>query len=115
MRSQAQCRRIFRTCFSQYLACTERPKGALGKNEEYIADFELVGLRALTDTVDRQIFRLHFISGADLGTCLRRTGMPIRLFSRVVGRIEEQLGQAFADTDPYPLYPTKAYFSGGRR
>ena len=111
MRSPGECRRIFRSCFARYLECIERPAARPGKNEEYIADFERVGERALTCAIDRQIFRLHFVSGADCGTCLRRTGLTVRVFLRALSTIEEQLGSAFADTRPYPLFPVKDYFT----
>jgi hypothetical protein len=115
LRSRAESRRIFRSCFARYLECIERPGSRPGKNEEYIADFERVGERALTCSIDRQIFRLHVISGADFGTCLRRTGLTLRVFQRAVTAIEEQLGAAFADTRPYPLFPVAGYFTEVRR
>ncbi len=115
LRTPAESRRIFRSCLARYLECIERPALRPGKNEEYIADFERVGQRALTDAVEKQIFRLYFVSGVGLETCLDRTGIPLRAFLRGVSRIEEQLGAAFADTRPYPLFPVSNYFSGGRR
>src|SRR5690242_8256524 len=64
---------IFRHCFAVYLDCIERPSRRGRKSEEFIADFELVGERSLAGPLDRLIFKLYFLHGADARLCCRRT------------------------------------------
>jgi hypothetical protein len=89
-------------------------RGSWGrKDEEYIADFELISRRTL-DPFHHRIFRWYFVLGADWKLCSRRLGMDRGLFFHAIYRIEEKLGKAFYETEPYPLYPPNDYFVSRR-
>jgi hypothetical protein len=79
------------------------------KNEEYIADFCLVSRRYLTEE-EYRIFRFHFLLGADWKMCCRRLNMDKGLFFHAVYRIQQKLGRAFRELEPYALFPLDEYF-----
>jgi len=79
--------------------------------EEYMADFCLVSRRILNDQ-EHRIFRAHFLLGADWKLCCRQLKLDRGNFFHGVYRIEQKLGRAFADLEPYPLFPLEDYFSG---
>ncbi len=80
------------------------------KEEEYMADFDLVARRHL-DAVHYKIFRYYFLLGADWKLCARKMGIDRGRLYHAVYRIEEKLGRAFAELEPYPLYPPREYFA----
>lgn len=84
------------------------------KNEEYIADFCLVSRRVLDDDQYR-IFRFHFLLGADWKLCCQRLGMDRGEFFHEVYRIEQKLGRAFRELEPYALFPLDEYFNSIKR
>jgi len=81
------------------------------KREEFVADFTLVSRRFLDD-FDYRIFRYFFLLGADWKLCCRQMKMDRGNFFHMVYRIEQILGRAFADLEPYGLYPLSDYFEG---
>ena len=120
-------RRIFRSCLEQFQICAcrqgqyisatlERCAGAerrvywAMKNEDYMADFLLVSRRLLSGR-EYDVFRFHFLLGADWRLCCRRMGLDRGNFFHMVYRIQQRLGRAFAEMQPYPLYPLDEYFS----
>jgi len=121
-------RAIFRTCFERFRNCVGREKhmskvtldplpgkdrkGAWGrKDEEFAADFCLVSKRALTES-EYDIFRSHFLLGADWKLCCRKLRMDRGNFFHSVYRIEEKLGRLFRELEPYALFPIDDYFHG---
>lgn len=50
--------------------------------------------------------------GADWKLCTRRLNIDRGTFFHIVYRVEEKLGRAFAEIEPYPLYPVEDYFGG---
>ena len=113
-------RAIFRACFRRFVECAETVSleisvthntggGWSRKNEEYMADFELIVRRTLTPE-EHRIFRYHYLLGADSRLCCRKLGMEKGSFFHVIYRIQHKLGQAFRETEPYGLYPTDEYF-----
>ncbi len=124
-------RGIFRACYQRFRDCVTRgkcrtqvsfdrnPRGRSGrgswgrKDEEYIADFELVSRRSL-DAFHHQIFRWYFLLGADWKLCCRRLRMDRGALFHAIYRIEEKLGRAFYETEPYALYPPNDYFVARR-
>jgi hypothetical protein len=76
-----------------------------------MADFCLVSRRFL-DESEYQIFRFHFLLGADWRLCCRQLKTDRGSFFHVVYRIEQKLGRAFAQLEPYSLYPPNEYFAG---
>ncbi len=83
------------------------------KDEEYVADFCLVSRRAL-DELEYQVFRFHFLLGADWKLCTRRLNMDRGNFFHTVYRIEQKLGRVFRELEPYGLFPLNEYFQGPR-
>jgi hypothetical protein len=81
------------------------------RDEEYVADFCLIARRTLTD-FEHQLFRFHFLLGADWRLCCRRLGMDRGLFFHSVYRIQQKLGLTFRELQPYALFPLDEYFGG---
>ena len=125
-----QCvfRAIFRACHTRFRECVENGphtsavtlefcRGAEGyrtysrKREEFMADFCLVSRRVLEE-VEYRIFRYHFLLGADWKLCCQQLRIDRGSFFHFVYRIEEKLGRAFAEIEPYALFPLDEYFSG---
>lgn len=121
-------RKIFRTCYAKFRACATKEKymgkvrlepvtGPEGhycwgmKDEEYMADFCLVSKRAL-DVQEYQIFRFHYLLGADWKLCCRRLNMDRGSFFHAVYRIEQKLGRVYRELRPYALFPLDEYFGG---
>lgn len=124
-------RAIFRACYARFRYCVEKekhisqasPERIAGKesrlcwgrkDEEFIADFCLVSRRTLSE-LEYKVFKYHFLLGADWKLCTRRLGMDRGNFFHMVYRIEEKLGRAFRELEPYALYPLDEYFNGPRR
>jgi hypothetical protein len=124
-------RSIFRICYNRFVRCItqERHLSRISlephcgkqrqstwgrKDEEYIADFTLVTRRALTE-IEHQLFRYHFLLGADWKLCTRKLKMDRGNFFHAVYRIEQKLGQVFRELQPYALFPLEDYFHGPSR
>jgi hypothetical protein len=120
-------RAIFRACYARFRECVAKEKHASRtslefcrgkdnhtmygrKDEEYIADFCLVSRRALDD-LEYDVFRFHFLLGADWKLCCRRLKLDRGVFFHTVYRIEQQLGRIFRELEPYSLYPLDEYFA----
>jgi hypothetical protein len=130
--SEAPCRcvfrAVFRACYNRFRECAangertstitlEFCNGSEGrrtysrKSEEYMADFCLVS-RRLLDDFENRLFRYHFLLGADWQLCCRQMGIDRGTFFHAVYDIEQKLGQAYAELEPYSLYPLTEYFGG---
>jgi hypothetical protein len=81
------------------------------KQEEYVADFMKITERTLT-TAQFRLFRYHFLLGADYSLCCRRMNIDKGTFFHAVYRIQQKLGKALRDTEPYSLFPLDEYFGG---
>ena len=120
-------RAIFRSCYTRFRLCLAKEKRIsqarfeiIGgperravwgrKDEEYVADFCLVSRRALNDS-EYRIFRLHFLLGADWKLCCRQLNLDRGAFFHDIYRIEQKLGRAFREVEPYALFPLSDYFS----
>jgi len=84
------------------------------KDEEFIADFDLVSRRTLSQN-EYRLFRYHFLLGADWKLCTRKLGVDRGNFFHSVYRIEQKLGRMFRELKPYPLFPLDDYFYGPSR
>jgi len=121
-------RAVFRACFNRFRECfalethtsavslefcdgREGRRTYARKREEYMADFVLVSRRVLIDS-DHRIFRYHFLLGADWKLCCRQMKIDRGNFFHAVYRIEQKLGRAYAELEPYALYPLNEYFGG---
>jgi hypothetical protein len=84
------------------------------KREEYMADFNVIARRALSEN-DYRIFRFTFLLGADWMAVCSRLNLDRGNYFHAVYRIEAILGRNFAELEPYPLYPLDEYFGGAVR
>ena len=73
------------------------------KDEEYIPDFCLVSKRHLSEA-EHQLFKFHFLMGADWRICCRRLKMDKGNFFHMVYRIEQRLGRVYRELEPYALF-----------
>ena len=121
-------RAIFRACYARfgtcavaepYMACLSMERRGVAsrgysyKNQEYVADFVLLSQRILgRDTLAGRIFRYHFLQGADWKLCTRRLGIDRGEFFHEVYRVQQRLGRAYRETQPYGLFPLDEYFGG---
>ncbi|MDQ6758686.1 MAG: hypothetical protein M3Z32_02325 [Acidobacteriota bacterium] len=121
-------RAIFRACYTRFRDCAGKEKflsrvtlhstqGVDKKNtwsrkdEEYMADFCLVSRRFLTDE-EYQIFKYHFLLGAEWKLCCRKLNMDRGTFFHTLYRLQQRLGRVFRELQPYALYPLSEYFHG---
>jgi len=119
-------RTIFRACYNRFRHCTTKEKylskvtleihsgpnrrGTWGrKEEEYMADFLNVSRRALTDE-EYRLFKFRFLLGADWKLATRKLKLDRGTFFHAVYRIQEKLGHAFSELEPYALFPLDEYF-----
>jgi len=79
-----------------------------------MADFALIARRTL-DEAEHRLFRYYFLLGADWRLCSRQLKIDRGTLFHAVYRIERKLGRAFAETEPYPIYPLDEYFGGVKR
>jgi hypothetical protein len=127
-------RAIFRACYKRFrdaadklgnysrvtLGREARPGQHVGgygrKNEEYAADFIIVARRALgAESLGYEVFRFHFLQGADWKLCGRRLELDKGEFFHEVYRVENAVGRACFECEPHPLFPLGVYFSSGSR
>lgn len=124
-------RAIFRACYRRFRECLLREEQlrtvsfeiASGKqntciygrkNEEYMADFCLVSQRTL-GPLEYQIFRYHYLLGANWKLCCRRLKLDQGRFFHLVYRLEARLGRVFRELEPYGLWPLDEYFGDAAR
>ncbi len=124
-------RAIFRACYARFRQCASKEKyisrvslesnpgrqrkSVWGlKDEEFIADFCLIAKRTLSET-EYKVFKFHFLLGADWRLCCRRMNVDRGTFFHDIYRIEQKLGRAFREVEPYALFPVDEYFSGTPR
>ena len=78
-----------------------------------MADFCLVAKRTLSES-EHNVFKFHFLLGADWKLCCNKLGMDRGTFFHAVYRIEQKLGRTYRELEPYPLFPVDEYFAGTR-
>lgn len=121
-------RSVFRICMNRFRECVanegltgtvswEYYGGTQGyhvysrKREEFTADLCLISRRTL-EPAEYELFRLYFLAGADWKLCATRLKMERGVLFHAIYRIERKLGRAFAETEPYGLFPLDEYFGG---
>ena len=115
-------RNIFRVCLNELLQIrwtrsypssqARLQKGTWGRPwEEYDADFINVSRRVLTGW-EWRLFEVHFIERKSERACAKL--FKINRADPAIHNIEERLGRAFRELQPYPLYPLREYFSPGK-
>lgn len=121
-------RAIFRACYRRFRECVSKAArtstitlewcGGSGgrrfysrKVEEYVADFCLVSRRVLSES-DYQIFKYHYLLGADWRLCCQRLQVDRGRFFHDLYRIQKVLGRTYRELKPYPLFPLDEYFGG---
>lgn len=123
-------RSIFRICYARFLACHEefgdaapsiektrdgKRRSTYGrKSSEFIADFCLIARRTLKPD-DYRVFQLRFLLGLPWKPCCEKLDLDRGNFYHAVYAVEKKLGNAFATTEPYALYPLDEYFGGSTR
>ena len=80
-------------------------------DEDYICDFTMVSRRTLTE-FEYEVFRNHFLLGADWRLCCRQMKIDRGSFFHAVYRIQQKLGRVFRELEPYSLFPLDEYFAG---
>ena len=86
------------------------------KDAEYMADFIAVAKRALgADSLGFQIFRYHYLLGANWRLCCRKLNMDRGAFWHEVYRVQRKVGRALRETRPFPLFPLCEYFAPRKR
>jgi hypothetical protein len=66
----------------------------------------------MLDEQQYRLFKFHFLLGADWKLCCRRLNLDRGEFFHEVYRIQQKLGRAFRELEPYCLYPLEEYFGG---
>jgi len=117
-------RAVFRACYNRFRECANGSITAVSldlypsgqsrraysrKKEEYAADFCLIGRRTL-EPLDYDIFRYYYLLSLDWSRCSQRLQLDRNEFYRRLRGIQEKLGRAFAEQQPYSLYPINDYF-----
>ncbi len=128
---ECSLRGIFRACYARFRDCVNdgralsrvsfdrsptgrSNRGMWGlKREEYMADFELIARRTLTQA-EHRLFRFHHILAASEAMCAKRLGISTQAAKRAIQRLEVKLGLTFATIEPYALYPLYDYFNRTR-
>ena len=94
---------------------TNKPgNGGTMRRQHFCADFILIARRVLSEP-DYRVFRFHFLLGADWKLCARRLGVNKGNFFHAVYRVQSKLGRAYAEIEPYSLFPIDGYFGSGLR
>jgi hypothetical protein len=93
----------------EYMAGKDRRLSYGRKSEEYVADFVAVSRRHLSPA-EHQLFRFHFLLGADWRMCCKRLNLDRGAFFHAVYRIEQKLGRVYRELEPYGLFPLDEYF-----
>jgi hypothetical protein len=83
------------------------------KREEFLADVLLVAKRALSEA-DWRLFDLHFVRGLEWFRCCPQLGYSRGYFFHAVYRVQEALGRAWVEVQPFPLCRPSGYFSDHR-
>lgn len=109
-------RNIFRVCLRRYHELREVGWAHVrwDVRVEYVVDFEWVCRRHLSDW-EWRLFRMHMLDGRPWDECVGPLRTDRGNFFHAVYRIEQRLGRALRETQPYPLYPPAEYFAGIRR
>jgi hypothetical protein len=117
-------RAIFRACYNRFRECADKSLTSVSlefyqggysnraysrKKEEYSADFCLIARRTL-EQEEYNLFRFFYLLRADHRMCQRRLNMDANKFHRCLRNIQEKLGRAYAEQQPYGIYPLDEYF-----
>ncbi|MGH9721928.1 MAG: hypothetical protein ACRD8O_17110 [Bryobacteraceae bacterium] len=79
--------------------------------EEYLADFCLISKRVLNDE-EYRVFRFRYLLGADWKLCCRALNLDRGNFFHFIYGVQQKLGRAFRELEPYGLFPLDEYFGG---
>ncbi len=83
------------------------------KKEEYVADFESIAKRVLTEE-QWKLFRLHYIKNSPWYIARVYLKLERAEFFQQTCLIERLVGRSLAETKPYALYPLDDYFTDSR-
>jgi len=109
-------RKIFDSCMEAYARFVEQLEFSLHRTTgtfrkiDYISDVTLIARRNLTSQ-QFAFFRRRWILGEERGRTCIVTGVNRDRYFYVAYRIKQVLGQAFAETKPYGVYPLGTYLN----
>ena len=126
-------RAIFSACYHRFLICDRQEKFVskvwLTRNsssarkasfafaridEDYVCDFYLVSKRELREEPGLwALFSAHFLLGCNWRESCRALKLNRGEYFHAVYRIEQRLGRAFRELEPYALFPLDEYFTLG--
>lgn len=125
------CRRVFHVCHRRFRVCAgadafartvtfrEVPRGVerrlmwIRRNEDYCADFQAAGRRALAGG-HWQVFRFFHLLGGGPDLVAGRMRLNRTDFYRLLFEVETLVGRALAEMQPYSLYPPHEYMRGAQ-
>jgi len=120
------CRRVFQICHRRFRVCAEADGSArvitfeknrrgvdrhqmwIRRNEDYCADFQAAGRRALPPEL-YDVFRFYHLLGAGADLVARRLSVSRSALYDLVAEVEERVGRELAMVQPYSLYPPHVY------
>ena len=123
-------RHVFRSCHRTFRRCAaadpytrvvtfERTRNAVDRrltwarrNEDFCADFQAAGDRALPDRL-LPVFRFHHLHGASISLLARRLGTQESNLKHMIYEVEVFVGREIAHGKPYSLYPPYDYMHAG--
>lgn len=98
--------------FDQTGQAINKPRATVLESD-YLADFIIVARRALQDRpLSLKLFRFHDLLGADWKLCCRKLGIDRGEFFHEVYRVQQMVGKALYETEPFALFPLDEYFGG---
>jgi len=124
-------RSIFKICHDRFIECTRGERFTRGvslelhsgperrgtwglKQEEYLADFILLAKRTLNED-DYKLFRYRFLLGVDWKLCATKLSLDRGTCFNRIYSIMQRLGRAFAELEPYVMFPLIEYFQATHR
>lgn len=124
-------RKIFRDCMAEYRRIRSRTvestcglyrhgartgKSGIGwhrPQQAYVCDFELLARRVLSER-ERYVFEHRLVAGVSARSVGEQLGMPRHAVNALGYEVEAILGQVYAETTPYGLWPIGEYYATGQ-
>ncbi len=117
------CHRAFRRCvladphsrtvsFERTSHAVDRSLTWVRRNEDFCADFQAAGYRALPAHL-WPVFRFYHLLGASVSLVARRLGIQESNLRSVIYDVEALVGREIAHVKPYSLYPPYDYLHSG--
>lgn len=123
-------RRVFRRCLAEYRRIRSRTlestiglyrhgstagRGGMGwhrPQQSYVCDFELLARRVLTQQ-EMRLFWARVHRDQTARALAMELGWSVGATNHTTYRVETTLGQVYAETTPYGLWPLESYYGHG--